>query len=186
MTRRNTGFKSARERIEETPDIAETEMHWVKSGAGELVESVLGRRRRSAMVGTFAPTDRMSVHTHIAESDQGEPFTTRNKAFPSSGDLDVFARQVSTTNIRTFTVVSVDEDGKVMGYAGVRANRKFVDECVRNNGRVVIPSKISGLVNKRLSIALLQHFLANGYLRLKTFPMQGYRFDKKWNIFVKK
>lgn len=173
---------SAKERIEQTPQIGELEMQWLRGKPGELFPWVI-KRSRYRVVGHGVPNEtfRSRIHTHIC-----------TEGTPSIGDLFTILEDIKLGQIRCWHIASLGKTGKVEGYFSMRATRKMLED-VKNPTKeekelfekIAVLKWVGVPKNKKVQIKaeLMEKFKELG-LSVRSTPVEGYIFNGQ--RFVKK
>jgi hypothetical protein len=115
--------------VESTPDVADLEMGWVKFKPGYIKEAATRRGLQSTILHPNSASAKSDIHTHRLKSyPKGSKFEglSRINAYPSPGDiLDLVIYFRKNKLRRTTHVITVDEQGKVLGSSAMRISKKL-------------------------------------------------------------
>lgn len=179
--KRTPKIPSAKERIEATRRIATHEMAWHRSRKGELKPASTLRTTETVSIKPPRKKDYSEIHTHTGELVQGEKIIVgEGRSLPSTSDISMIIRDIKLSNIRTWHIATINENGKVTGYVSLHATSKFLKfaktstlKDVNNRFKLSINSPHGKeAVHK---VGLLEKMQKRG-LNVHITPMFGYVF----------
>ena len=175
---------SAKERIEKSEDVTQTENAWSRGKPGELRPTATKRTAISVHMESPKKSDISTIHTHLIEK-AGHGYSA-----PSIGDMLSFIAEIKKSNIRTLHVATINAKGEMIGYVSLHATPHAVELIIKKSYEPVLSLPGMFKVNdstpdaNRAALRRAKEALEKDGYSLHIKPMPGYEF-KNWK-FVKK
>ena len=182
------GYKTAKAQIEETPHIATREMAYYKNKENPrtLVPAAITRKKHSTrriQPGTSAVS---YIHTHTGYK-RFLSLHRHEQAKPSNEDKGMVVGDLVNSNLKFWHIGSISKSGELIGYTTIHASKKLLESKAQL--RKLFLKKIAAerfpdpvTIAQKIFDALLEE----NAMRIRFFPMPGYKYNKEKWCFEKK
>ncbi|MFH1224367.1 MAG: hypothetical protein V1676_01035 [Candidatus Diapherotrites archaeon] len=197
-----SGYKTAKQRIEETRFIDFMEMSYFKDKgtAGKMRRGILFRMPWFGIRSFKKGTEKSHIHTHpeaVLDALAPELRGIATSSLPSIGDLRAFVGDAWSRRkkINVWHIATINPYGKVIGYYHLKAQKKLIDMPMKEASklRATLRHLHTKIGQEKSSIAryskyrnFVRSLIEKGYFTEKTTPMPGYEYDAVRGIFVEK